>query len=954
MAVQQNSLKYFGGQQSGGDSSARQVVIERTDMTAAFTEDEYQKCLSAISLGYAVAVSWGTGSSKMQAQLSLMMADGSLHFAITLVDLEMVFIVDGGSPHSITAHTNDLGSDQFVLLRTDMVTNFTDDEYQDCVDGVTSGKAVCVQYGSNQVQLASVSGGALYFNGCSLTENFQYVVSPTVGDHTITRTSAPIGGSGGDQFVLVRTAMATAFSNQEYQDCIDAVTAGKAVCVQFSRVGIKHQAQLTSVDSSNNLIFELDSEVYHFKWEVQSTNNNHLISERIFHFGTPIFGSLQDAISESDSLEAGMYFETNGFYASGDGGAARYVVSSTGTANGMDIVQLDAGKLAILQVNANREMFPEQFGYKRDSNRYDLTPYLVRMTTMPSTPVRNIRLMPTGSSSAVYVMRTTWNITAADVSIIGHSGFSTGHATQVWFLPDSYGTDYTPMFKFGQRGFVMKNLVLFNRPWFADGNKHNCVCLYMAISNTNKMWYDFDQLAIQGFDIGIAKVPPTGDLSDGLIWHCEFHRLAMSLNNKNVYFHGLSYVTKFDNCFLTVNDSGAISVTLEESFSTEFDRCNFGIYSPAVTILFCQDYIVSGKAVDVRWAQCKLTNCNFELEYDDSHPLPTNTSGFFVKCEDHDDFNLEFNNCCFIATPLARNDIYSDRLVRLGAKTKAIFRQCAGPYVDVNHTGNEYYDWTFKKYFFDENHPPKKELGSLLLEHCIGIMAPPNNAWGSVYLPVVKDDTIECPLSDNNTKFVENYPTVSDGIILVNLDKANLEVKLGASMVQVTSPGTGKIRIGDRIYDYVTIDGRKWITTNLQLWTMNTRQWHFPDHEEFGFYYGIETFPEVDALLPAGWRRPNYADCQSIISQGCAAVQALGQSAFPNATNTTGLSVLPCYRWVKPNTSVTFNRGFFWGPEEVGVGWHAVNVQAANISYAGWPYSDANGLKIPLRVCCDA
>ena len=81
---------------------------------------------------------------------------------------------------------------QFVLVRTDMVTQFTDDEYQNCVDAVTAGKAVCVQYGSNQVQLATVDGGALCFNGCSLTENFQYVVSPTGGNHTITRTSAPI------------------------------------------------------------------------------------------------------------------------------------------------------------------------------------------------------------------------------------------------------------------------------------------------------------------------------------------------------------------------------------------------------------------------------------------------------------------------------------------------------------------------------------------------------------------------------------------------------------------------------------------------------------------------------------------------------------------------------------------------------------------------------------------
>lgn len=279
MAVQQNSLKYFGGQQSGGDSSARQVVIERTDMTAAFTEDEYQKCLSAISLGYAVAVSWGTGSSKMQAQLSLTMADGSLHFAITLVDLEMVFIVDGGSPHSITAHTNNLGSDQFVLLRTDMATKFTDEEYQNCVDAVTAGKAVCVQYGSNQVQLASVSGGALYFNGCSLVENFQYVVSPTLGNHTITRTSAPIGGSGGDQFVLVRANMTTDFTNQEYQDCVDAITAEKAVCVQFVMTGNTMQVQLTQMQGSGVLVFEFSTEEYHFRYEVSATANAHAITQ---------------------------------------------------------------------------------------------------------------------------------------------------------------------------------------------------------------------------------------------------------------------------------------------------------------------------------------------------------------------------------------------------------------------------------------------------------------------------------------------------------------------------------------------------------------------------------------------------------------------------------------------------------------------------------------------------
>lgn len=792
------------------------------------------------------------------------------------------------------------------------------------------------------------------------------------------------------QFVLERANMTDPFSDNDYNSCIEALEKNNAVAINWEQGGTIRQLQLASKTNLGALSFSyvrnnkietwtvaaagphtITAESYDVNNSVSPTYNtgtkigdiilNGVSSELYIPSGgggggtgTSIYPSLQDAIADASNLTVGSFFETNGFYTSGDGGAARYKVSSTGTANGMDVIQLAAGKLAILQVNANREMFPEQFGYKRDTNRNDLTPYLVRMTTMPNTPVRNIRLMPTGSSSAVYVMKTTWNITAASVSVRGHCEPSSGYATQIWFMPSSYDTEYTPMFKFGQRGFDMKNLVLFNRPWFDGGDKHNCVCLYMAITNTNKMWYDFDSLAIQGFDIGVAKVPPTGELSDGLIWHCEFHRLSMSLNNKNIYIKGLSYVTKFDNCFLTVNDTGAESIVLEETFSTEFDRCNFGIFNPSTTILHCQDFLVSGRAVDVRWMQCKFTNCNFELETNDSHPLPENTSGFFIKCDDHDDFNLELDNCCFIQTPLARNNIYTNRCIRLGANTSIILRQCCGPYTDVNYPGNEFYEWDFQKRMFDGAHPPKKEVGSFKLEHCIGFIAPPNNQWGSDYLPTIMTDNMGCPLCDNNTKFPENYPTAQDGVMLVNLDKANLEVKLGASMIQVTSPATGKVRIGDRIYDYVTIDGRKWITTNLQLWTMNSRQWHFPDHEEFGFYYGIETFPEVDALLPAGWRRPNYADCQSIISQGYAAVQALGQSVFPDATNTTGLSILPCYRWLKPNTSVTFNRGFFWGPEESGVGWHAVNVQPSYISYAGWNYSDANALKIPLRVCCDA
>jgi uncharacterized protein (TIGR02145 family) len=255
---------------------------------------------------------------------------------------------------------------------------------------------------------------------------------------------------------------------------------------------------------------------------------------------------------------------------------------------------------------------------------------------------------------------------------------------------------------------------------------------------------------------------------------------------------------------------------------------------------------------------------------------------------------------------------------------------------------------------FDETKPPMKEVGSLIIQHCVGIIPPPNNMWGSVYLPTVKTDEMTCPQSDNNTDFVENYPDAKDGVLLLNLDNANIEAKVGHSIVQVTSPASGKVRIGDRIYDYVTIDGRKWITTNLQLWTMNTREWHYPAHPEFGFYYGTECFAEIDSLLPAGWRRPTLDDCTSIQSQGPYALQKTGYSAWSNATNSSGFSALPSDYWTKPNSTTNFTRAFLWGYEESGVGWHTIFIQPTQVVIGGWSYADAATRQCPIRVCCDA
>lgn len=761
-------------------------------------------------------------------------------------------------------------------------------------------------------------------------------------------------GGGNKQFVLVRANMTTDFSNQEYQDCVDAVTAQQAVCVQFERNSITFQAQLAQVEPDTGLlVFEVDVAHIHITYEVSGTSNAHSITESDYQNGTIIFDTLQDAITWNVVLHNGDIFETNGFHTSGDGGAARYKVSSTGTANGMDIVQLSAGKLALLQIDDGTAT-PEQFGYNR-WNQEDLTPVMNRMQTVH---VRNIVLSPLESGDSFpYLMKTTFT-PQPSIRITSCFDFNTGACGRIWFVPSSYGADHTVMFQLTNRGFGMKDVVLMNRPWFTESDKHNCVCFRMAISGNNNMWYEFDALAVQGFDIGVLHENVTGQDSSGLIWHCTFRKMQMALNNINVYLRNVNYLTKFENCFFTCNDSGARSIVLEETFSTEFERCNFGIYNPATTVVDFNDYLVAGKAVDRRFSQAKFTNCNFEIESDETHPLPTSNKGFFMRFGDHDEFNVELDNCCFIITPLVRNNIYGCRPIQLGANTRMKISNTSGPYADVNYTGNEFYGWDYCKRIFNESKPPRKNIGSLIIEHCVGIIPPPNNQWGSPFLPAVKTDDTSSLLSDDSTDFVKNYPNAPDGVLLTNLDKANLNVKLGSSIVQVTSPGSNTVRIGDKIYNYVVIDGRKWITENLQLWTMNTRQWHFPSHDEFGFYYGPETWTEIDALLPAGWRRPNYNDCQSLISQGYAALEATGYSQWTGATNTTGFSGLPCGRWRKPNVTPDFNRGFIWGPEEVGVGYHAISLQPSGVSYAGWNYADVRSTNDPvrcvMRVCCDA
>lgn len=78
------------------------------------------------------------------------------------------------------------------------------------------------------------------------------------------------------------------------------------------------------------------------------------------------------AMQAATNLLAGMTCHTNGFHASGDGGAAYYTVSASGTANGMDVLTLQNGLYATLVVT-EPYVTPEMFGAYGDGTHDDTT-----------------------------------------------------------------------------------------------------------------------------------------------------------------------------------------------------------------------------------------------------------------------------------------------------------------------------------------------------------------------------------------------------------------------------------------------------------------------------------------------------------------------------------------------------------------------------------------------------
>lgn len=900
---QNTNIPFGGGLTNPQQSAGKQFVLVRSDMTSAFTDEEYNSCMAALSNNLAVAVSFGINGTLRQVQLVSKTNLGALTFSYTRNDSVESWTVDSSSPHNIT-HTSYEVDDSITPTLN------------------TGTKIAEGTIGGQSFELFAPSGGG--------------------------------GGSGG-QFVLVRSNMTDDFTNEEYQACTDVVTAGHAVCVQFTMTGSTIQAQLTTITGGGTLIFEFTAENNHFRWEVAATANAHSVELIGKIFGVPIFDTLQDAIASEYTLKSGEIFETNGFHTSGDGGAARYKVSSSGTANGMDIIQLAAGKYAIAQLKGSA--YTEQIGYVVDASQADVVPYIKRLLALG---IQNIKFYPTGGApTKCYCIRDMLDLDRSDYHNVGIQlegadiGQTSGYATWFNFQPSGSNTGKIAI-KIHARTTRIKNIALIYGAGASDSSVRDSSAGICFDSTGNSSYQTssygtvLENLTIQGFNTAILSMGMSPYL-----WHVDCEKITCSANNTHVSLDGLCYCTTFRNCLF--NSPDVQSVYLGEPFTIKFDTCNFGIDDRGTCIIRAVKWVVDSAPVDEKRGLVLFQNCNMEVEYRGAN-IPQNNKHLFIYADENSLIDYEFDNCCFIYTPLTRENVTSDRMMSLGAGSSIIIRNSVGPYADVNYTGNEFYGKDYDKYFFDESRPPEKKIGSLKLEHVIGV--DPLVFLDSAHLPCLKRDN-DAILYDNNTDLTQ-FKGLGDGTILFNLDTFVPSVRVAGKLQACASAPSGVVRIGNELYDYVTIDGRKWITRNLNL-RIATRQHTVWDHLEWGQYYKYSDLSAIQSALPSGWRIPNAGDVTSLIGDGTSTrahnLQSLGVSYWTSATNSTGFSALPSTWWSKPNVTphATFKQyAFYWTSVTEGSNVKNISIAPNAVSSGGWTAGEAASLWIPLRVCADA
>lgn len=623
-----------------------------------------------------------------------------------------------------------------------------------------------------------------------------------------------------------------------------------------------------------------------------------------------------------ESLNIGDVVETAGFYSVNDGGACKYQIQASGTANGMDLIQMNDGKIA--KALFIREAYPEQIGYEVKPSAAasaDLTPYLSRLLTL------NIVIIRFHAKGYYYYMKTPLEITKHNTSFIGDLGTFSGFSSRIEYVPNASVTqDYC--FKLNARRIKFENLYL---------NEENSTHACFKTDNPNGQHegYVFNNLNIH-FDIGFS-------LCGSVNWQHEFNKVWCNQCRLGLYTQNTFFMNNLTECYFSCTECDVYSES--EYNAVTFTNCNFECLKRCVHLSYWRDYPHLDEIL-FTLSDVKFICCSFEFHT--AADVPRNTQGCFIYVDDivQAKINLDTQNLSLakLANSIAPA-ITDTTCFSFGENTYCTF---------VSVRGQDWTAYWASKFLWDTSRHPAKDIGAVTVVNSYNIPLP---EYEDKYLPTFRTNDNVIYFS-NSTDILNEYPRLRDGTMLFNLDDGCYYTKSAERLIKVTNSPNNMVRVGTELYEYVVIGNKKWITRNLLLNTTNSHI-RFSlaadglKDKEFGCYYPFSDKSEITNKLPSGWRIPTQNDFNDLISslpgstnsEKAWAAQALGYNvAFPNATNTSGLKMPPSSNYDNDQ----YTQSYFMGNSG-----KLCLVLKANEIYTYDYSTDAPNLQPTLRICAD-
>ena len=389
-----------------------------------------------------------------------------------------------------------------------------------------------------------------------------------------------------------------------------------------------------------------------------------------------IYPSLQDAITDEANLSFDDIFETNGFHTSGDGGAARYIVSDTGTANGMDIIQLAAGKLAILQIQDFA--YPDQLGYERNINSSDVVPYIERIFALG---ILHIKL-----HWGRYYMRQTLNMPiASSIEGVARAAYDYPAMSRMLYMVNT-GTCAINASNY--------DVCLENFDLYCSGNVSGKIGILTNSYDTSQRGLAFRNLKISGFQTSVK-------LSASANWIILFDRVTFEYGEYGLFLQTNKLVINLSDCYFNGITEEAVH-TSQYSAALSFSHCNFG----------CLKKVFKNAWNNYDWknfGEISFFACHFEVDAWDL----ADSRGCFIDIDDDCQVSLSFIGCEFNAD---KANPASTTCFKFGNRTRAAYVGCHGRESQYVHFDGD---------FFDPDYPPEPYVGSLKLDAaCTGLKEP--------------------------------------------------------------------------------------------------------------------------------------------------------------------------------------------------------------------------------------